>query len=119
MSRKVQIVNLEKPESERDVIVTNENGEAQTIRPGRTLDVEVDRGSVIAISGHSLMVHAPAQPVEGIEVSVDEVDAALAEQKAALDPDGNPATDAAPAIPPDPRKPRQPAKAKAKARAKK
>ncbi|MER8602800.1 hypothetical protein NKH48_03260 [Mesorhizobium sp. M1233] len=50
----MQIVNLEKPESERDVIVTNESGEAQTIRPGRTLDVDVGHGEVIAISGHTL-----------------------------------------------------------------
>ncbi|MER8967709.1 hypothetical protein NKI25_18640 [Mesorhizobium sp. M0808] len=65
MSRKVQIVNLEKPESERDVVVTNESGEAQTIRPGRTLDLDVGHGSYLAVAGrHMVFSGEDARPVE-------------------------------------------------------
>lgn len=53
MSRKVQIVNMEAAESERDVVVTTHDGTVHTIRPGRTLEIET--GDVIGVSYRSLI----------------------------------------------------------------
>ncbi|RUV65224.1 MAG: hypothetical protein E5X35_11505 [Mesorhizobium sp.] len=73
MSRKVQIVNMEAAESERDVVVTTLDGTVHTIRPGRSLDIET--GDVIGVSYRNL--------VERIEVpdfspAIDAIDETLA-----------------------------------------
>lgn len=61
MSRKVQIVNLEAAESERDVVVTTHDGQTHTIRPGRSLDIET--GDVIGVS-HRSMAREPNPTVD-------------------------------------------------------
>lgn len=51
--RKVQIVNMEHHASERDVVViVDDKGKpvVQTVKPGRTLDVEIAPGIAIAVS---------------------------------------------------------------------
>ncbi|MES0207925.1 hypothetical protein NKJ93_02345 [Mesorhizobium sp. M0028] len=74
MSRKVQIVNLEKPESERDVIVTTHDGRTHTIRPGRTLNIET--GDVIGVSHRSLVDRIELPPVspelENLSATLDD-----------------------------------------------
>ncbi|UVC14712.1 hypothetical protein [Mesorhizobium onobrychidis] len=127
MSRKVQIVNMEAAESERDVVVTTHDGQTHTIRPGRTLDIET--GDVIGVSHRGLNVEQEPEPIDEVsglnsdlmgvvDPSADANDQQWTEEEVAamkaagpgaliinkiepavLDPDGQPAQDAAPPVP--------------------
>lgn len=82
MSRKVQIVNMEAAESERDVVVMTHGGQTHSIRPGRTLDIET--GEVIAVSHRDLNVDQEPEPIdEGAITLNEEIDAAKAQLAAA------------------------------------